>query len=232
MVVIYYSTDNEISGINKELAPPNNDDTLYDFTRDGGTVFVKDIIFKKQDSDKEVCVQTFFDQRECFDKTTNSLKLDQIKNITLKRKENIPELPVDFIPPPYNMTPPGSTASPQTVIFPPAQYTSLDSYDLISNFIPIDNSLPQDIEQLNSHSYSQYYGDINTGTTLPLNTGPEPEPNNDDKSKDETSLWMFLTNNLWLLIIIGIVIIISVYTYMTFQERTEAYTTSIFGNGN
>ena len=68
-------------------------------------------------------------------------------------------------------------------------------------------------------------------TRITLQTKPNPEPNNDDKSKDETSLWMFLTNNLWLLIIIGIVIIISVYVYMTFQERTEAYKTSILGNG-
>ena len=78
------------------------------------------------------------------------------------------------------------------------------------------------------------FGDGNAPPPQPNpqpNPEPNPQPNNDDKSKDETSLWMFLTNNLWLLIIIGIVIIISVYVYMTFQERTEAYKTSIFGNG-
>ena len=136
MVVIYYSTDNETPGINKELAPRNNDDTLYDFTKDGGTVFVKDIIFKKQDSVKEVCVETIYSERSCFDKTTNNLKLNQIKKITLKRKATIQEIPADFIPPPYNMTPTGSTSSPQTVIFaqPRQLFTSLDSYDLTSNF--------------------------------------------------------------------------------------------------
>ena len=104
----------------------------------------------------------------------------------------------------------------------------LKASDSTSNFVPIDDSLQQDLDP----SSSQGNGE---DSTLPSNTGPEQnnssEPNNDDKSKDETSLWMFLTNNLWLLIIIGIVIIISVYVYITFQERTEAYKTSIFGNG-
>ena len=67
MVVIYYSTDST-PGINKELFPPSNDDILYDVIRDQFLVFVKDIIFNKQDSDKEVFGETMFGEKTCYDK--------------------------------------------------------------------------------------------------------------------------------------------------------------------
>ena len=234
MVKIFYYTNKDKKV--HQLLFNNNIDIVYDLKRDQFPLFIKHINFSDEDFDKEVCLQTINKKLFCYRYTITNLNLDQIINITLRRA--VPEI-ADFILPPHNITSTDfsdfASSSPQTVFFPhtpsynlyPSYSESVGSYDLTPN-IRIDNSLT---DQLNSQSYSQFYGDINTDTTLPLNTGPEPEPNNDDKSKDETSLWMFLTNNLWLLIIIGIVIIISVYVYMTFQERTEAYKTSIFGNG-
>ena len=228
MVQIFYSTNN-----NKKVHQLLwSNDIMYDLKRDKFPLFIKNITFSNEDFDKEVCLQTKNRELFCYKETITNLNLDQIIKITLKR--TVPEISADFIPLSYNST--STDFSDFASSSPPSSYnlyqSYLGSYDLTSD-IPVDGSL---LDQSNSQSYSQYYGDINTDTTLPLNTGPEQnnssEPNNDDKSKDETSLWKFLTNNLWLLIIIGIVIIISVYTYMTFQERTEAYTTSIFGNGN
>ena len=222
MVNIIYSTN----GKNVHQLLWNNDnDIIYDIKRDQFPLFIKNIIFSNEDFGKEVCLQTKNKEFFCYKKTITNLNLDQIIKITLKR--TVPEISADFIPLSYNST--STDFSDFASSSPPSSYnlyqSYLGSYDFTSD-IPVDGSL---LDQSNSQSYSQYYGDINTDTTLPLNNSSEP--NNDDKSKDETSLWMFLTNNLWLLIIIGIVIIISVYTYMTFQERTEAYKTSIFGNG-
>ena len=43
----------------------------------------------------------------------------------------------------------------------------------------------------------------------------EPQPKNNDETKEDTSLW----NNFWLFVIFEVIFIISVYTYMTFQKR-------------
>ena len=43
----------------------------------------------------------------------------------------------------------------------------------------------------------------------------EPQPQNKDETKENTSLW----NNVWLFVIFEVIFIISVYMYMTFQKR-------------
>ena len=50
---------------------------------------------------------------------------------------------------------------------------------------------------------------------ITLRTKQNPEPKNNDESKEGTSLW----NNFWLFVIFEVIFIISVYTYMTFQKR-------------
>ena len=197
MVKIYYSSEPNVPGINKELTPPLNDDVLYDVAKDKFPVLVRDIIFNTQDADKTVIVVTYFDEVTYYKKTTNNLKLNTVKRIILQKSKDT-DLSGEYL-----------------------NSALLDIFESSSDFLTTDS---------NSNSNDDSSSNGNSADTPPP-PQTKPEPNNDDKSKDETSRWMFLTNNLWLLIIIGIVIIISVYVYMTFQERTEAYKTSIFGNG-
>ena len=59
-----------------------------------------------------------------------------------------------------------------------------------------------------------------------LGTDTPPQPKNDNESKDDTSSW----NTLWVLVFFGIVIIIVVYVYMTFQKKKQSFKDSTFIN--
>ena len=65
-------------------------------------------------------------------------------------------------------------------------------------------------------------------TVLVTSQPTKPEPKNNDELKDDMSLWMFLMNNLWIIVFLAIMIIIVVYVYMTFQERRESIQNSLF----
>ena len=88
MVKIYYSSEPDIQGINKELTPPLNDEVLYDVARDNFPVLVRDIIFNKEDADKTVIVITYFDEVTYYKKTTNNLKLNTVKRIILQKSKD------------------------------------------------------------------------------------------------------------------------------------------------
>ena len=75
MVKIFYSTLNMAH--NKSELALSNGDILYE--KVGKTqVFVKDIIFEDQDSDKQVCLQTIYDENSCYYKTRYNLIVNEI----------------------------------------------------------------------------------------------------------------------------------------------------------
>ena len=88
MVKIYYSSEPDIPGINKELTPPLNDDVLYDVAKDKFPVLVRDIIFNTQDADKTVIVVTYFDEVTYYKKTANNLKLSTVKRVILQKSKD------------------------------------------------------------------------------------------------------------------------------------------------
>ena len=77
------------------------------------------------------------------------------------------------------------------------------------------------------NSFLYDYGDGSYGN-LPPHPNPEkkPQPKNDDESKDYTGSW----NNLWALLFFALIIIISLYVNITFQDRKKTIQPSTFIN--
>ena len=65
-----------------------NSTPVYDWSTDNSIVFVKRIEFLESEANIEVCLTTINGETLCFHKTINELALDQIKQITLRTKQN------------------------------------------------------------------------------------------------------------------------------------------------